>query len=95
MSQIAAFFDLAPVGGGSGSGMALFVGAAIFFFIALVIVAVIGYIALRKTFKIGIRLLIAAIVVFVAAVGSIVILTIGLYSPPKPRPPRPIPTRTR
>ena len=82
-------FDVAPEAG--PIGLAVGVG----FFLVFAAVAYIAFRILRRTMKMAFRLAIVAGILLVAVIGSIAIFWLGSGKRPGPRPPRPVPTRSR
>ncbi len=76
--------DAAPLGGGIG------VFAAVAFFLVLMAVAYIAFRLLRKTFKMAIRLVIVAIILAIAAAGSVSLWWLGTSKSPRPERSRPV-----
>ena len=83
----AMFFDAGP----SAGGIAAF--AAVAFFFVLASVAFVAFKMLRKTVKMAFRLVIVAIILLIAAAGSITFWWLGSSSPTRPDRPRPTQTR--
>ena len=64
-------FDIAPLGGGLG------IGLAVFFFLACLAVSFIVFKMLKRTVKMAIRMVIVAVILFVALIGTVAFLTLG------------------
>lgn len=64
-------FDIAPLGGGLG------IGLAVFFFLACLAISFIVFKVLKRTVKMAIRMVIVAIILFIALVGVVAFLTLG------------------
>ncbi|MGE3467288.1 MAG: hypothetical protein AB7J13_10175 [Pyrinomonadaceae bacterium] len=78
--------DAAPVAG----GMAIF--AAVAFFFVFLAVAFVAFRLLKKTIRLGFRVLVAAFIVAVAVAGSVFLFWAGTGKSPRPQP---RPTRIR
>lgn len=81
MNILSIFLDVSPVAGGVGvfAVVALiFIGIAAAFF---------AFVMLRKTVKMAIRMIVVAVILLVAIVGSVSFLWFGSGSSPRPRPP--------
>jgi hypothetical protein len=63
--------DIAPLGGGLG------IGLAVFFFLACLAISFIVFKLLKRTVKMAIRMVIVAIILFVALIGTVAFLTLG------------------
>jgi uncharacterized membrane protein YdbT with pleckstrin-like domain len=63
--------DIAPLGGGLG------IGLAVFFFLACLAVSFIVFKMLKRTVKMAIRMVIVAVILFVALIGTVAFLTLG------------------
>jgi dolichyl-phosphate-mannose--protein O-mannosyl transferase len=82
MNTLNMLFDVPPVGGGVG----------IFAVVALIFVAIaaafFAFVMLRKTVKMAIRMIVVAVILLIAIVGSISFLWFSSGdSSPRPRPP--------
>jgi hypothetical protein len=80
--------DVAPVGGG------ITLAAGVVFFLIFVAVAFIAFKLLKKTVGMAVRMFVVFAILAIALVGSIALYMFGRGGS-GPRPPRPIPTRTR
>lgn len=81
MTHLSIFLDVSPVAGGVGifAVVALiFIGIAAAFF---------AFVMLRKTVKMAIRMIIVAVILLVAIVGSVSFLWFSKGDSPRPRPP--------
>lgn len=80
MNFVSLFFDVPPVAGGIG----------IFAVVALIFIAIaaafFSYVMLRKTVKMAIRMVIVAIILLVAIVGSVAFIWFSSGDSPRPRP---------
>lgn len=80
MNFLSLFFDVPPVGG----------GIAVFAVVALIFIAVaaafFSYVMLRKTVKMAIRMVIVALILLIAIVGSVAFIWFSSADSPKPRP---------
>lgn len=79
MNCVSLFFDVAPVA--SGIGISAVVALA---FIAIA-AAFFSYVMLRKTVKMAIRMVIVAIILLVALVGSLAFIWFSSSDSPRPR----------
>lgn len=64
-------FDIAPLGGGLG------IGLAIFFFLICLAAAFITFKMLKRTVKMAIRMVIVAVILFVALIGGVALMYFG------------------
>ena len=64
-------FDVAPLGGGIG------IGIAVVFFLICLAAAFITFKMLKRTFKMAIRMVIVAVILFVAVIGGVALMWFG------------------
>jgi hypothetical protein len=74
-------FDISPLSGGIG------IGLAVFFFLICVAIAFIAYRMLSKTFKMAVRMVIVGVILAVALVGGVALLWLSYSSPANPSKP--------
>lgn len=67
-------FDMAPLGGGIG------IGLAVFFFLICLVAAFVAYKMLRRTVKMAIRIAIVAVILIVAVIGGTAFLVLSYGS---------------
>lgn len=81
MNFLSLFLDIAPTGAGVG----------VFAVVALILVGIaaafFAFVMLRKTVKMAIRMIIVAVILLVAIVGSVSFLWFSSGDSPRPRPP--------
>jgi hypothetical protein len=80
MMAIEMLLDIAPAAGAVG------IAAGVGFFLVCVAVAYIAFRLLRKTMKMAFRLAVVAVILFVAAAGSMSIFWFSKSKSPRPRP---------
>lgn len=64
-------FDIAPLGGGIG------IGLAVFFLLICAVAAFVAFKMLKRTVKMAVRMVIVAIILLVAVVGATTFLIMG------------------
>ena len=74
-------FDIAPLGGGIG------IGLAVFFFLICAVSAFVAFKMLKRTVKMAVRMVIVAIILLVAVVGTTAFLIMGSGSGGGAKPP--------
>lgn len=67
-------FDVAPLGRGIG------IGIAVVFFLICLAAAFITFKMLKRTFKMAIRMVIVAVILFVAVIGGVALMWFGSSS---------------
>ena len=81
MTATDVLLDIAPAAGAVG------IAAGVGFFLVFLAVAYIAFRLLRRTMKMAFRLAVAAVILFVAAAGSMTIFWFSKNRSPRPRPP--------
>lgn len=74
-------FDVAPLGGGIG------IGIAVVFFLICLAAAFIAFKMLKRTVKMAIRMVIVAVILFVAVIGGIALMWFGSSGSSGAKPP--------
>jgi Na+-translocating ferredoxin:NAD+ oxidoreductase RnfE subunit len=68
------FFDISPLGGGIG------IGLAVIFFLVCAAAAFVAFKMLKRTVKMAIRIVIVAVILLVAVIGGVSFLIMGYSS---------------